>query len=71
MLEMLVVDRMMRMIWLVSTIRIRSSACPIGRPHCHPRGGMGWGMAIQTIVWGWLGVLLSVPIVIQVRIIIT
>ena len=71
MLEMLVVDRMMRMIWLVSAIRIRSSAYTIGRPCCHSRGSMGRGVTIQTVVWGWLGVLLSVPTGIRVRIIIT
>ena len=71
MLEMLVVDWMRGMIWLVSAIRIRSSAYAIGGPRCHSRGSMRWGMAIQTVVRGWLGVLLSVPIVIHVRIIIT
>ena len=71
MLEMLVVDRMMGMIWLVSAIRVRSSARAIGRSRCHSRGSVGWGMTIRAVVWGRLGVLLSVPIVIQVRIIIT
>ena len=61
MLKMLVVDRMR--IWRVSTIRMRSSAYTIGRARCYSRG-----MAIQGIVWWWLGVLLSVAIVIYVRI---
>ena len=71
MLEMLVVDWMMGMIWLVSAIRIRSSACAVGRPRCHSRGSMGWRVAIQAVVWWRLGVLLSVPVVIQVRIKVT
>lgn len=68
MLEMLVVDRMRMVLWM-SAIRIRSSAYAIGRPRCHSWGCVRWGMTIQPILW-WLGVLLSVAIVIYVRIII-
>ena len=67
MLEMLVVDRM-RMIWWVSAIRIQSSAYAIGRSRCHSRGSVRWEMTIQTVVRWWLGVLLSVAILIYVRI---
>jgi hypothetical protein len=67
MLEMLVVDRKMGMIWLVTAIRIRSSAYAIRRPCCHSRGCVRWGMAIQAVVWWWLGVLLRVTILIHVR----
>lgn len=70
MLEMLVVDRMMGVIWLVSTIRIRSSAYAIGRSCCHSWGSVRWGMAIRAVMWWWLGVLLSVPIVVHIRIIV-
>lgn len=73
MLEMLVVDRKMGIIRLVCAIRIRSSACPIGRPRCHSGGSMRRRMAIhiQAVVWCRLGVLLGVPIMIWVWIIIT
>ena len=67
---MLVVD-WMGMIRLVSAIRIRSSAWSVGGPRCHSRGSVGRKVAIQAVVWWRLSVLLSVPIVIRVRIIIT
>ena len=66
MLEMLVVDRNMGVIRLVPAIRVRSSACAVGGSRRHSRG-----VAIQAVVWWRLAVLLSVPIVIRVRIIIT
>ena len=70
MLEMLVVDRMGMIRW-VSAIRIRSSARSIGRSRCHPRGSMRREVTVQAVMWWRLSVLLSVPIVIRVRIIIT
>ena len=69
MLEMLVVDRMGMIRW-VPTIK-RSSAWSIGRSRCYSRGSMRRKVIIQAVMWGRLSILLTIPIVVRVRIIIT